>query len=158
MRNRKWTTWLLTGLLVVAAYFINVEVQSYLGKKALEKTGLISVSLAEAIATSEQSPILVDVSAIWCPSCRRLDEVIFSDDLIKHELSHWKFVRLEYESAEGEAFLEAQRATGFPNLFALSPEGEVVRHLQVTYLVNEMFDQLKDVRESLELKQKVALN
>lgn len=60
---------------LVGAYFINVEVQSYLGRQATAATGLVSLSFDEALvkASAEQKLVLVAVSAVWCSTCRKLD-------------------------------------------------------------------------------------
>lgn len=131
--------------MAISAYFINVEVQSYLGRETLKKTGLVSLPLNEAKikAELENKQILVDVSAIWCSTCRRLDSEIFADEDVKRLIDEkYVFSRLEYETEEGQKFLEKHKAAGFPNLWILDGDGRVVKRLDVTFDKNEFLWQL----------------
>ena len=90
-------SWVVFGAIALAAYFINVEVQSYLGRQALEKTGLVSLRLDEALskAGAENKQVLVDVSAIWCPTCRKLDNDVFADAGVRQYINeNLAFTRL----------------------------------------------------------------
>ncbi len=138
----------IIAVVVLAAYFVNVEVQSYLGRQALAETELefLSLDAAQAAALQDGSPILVNVSAIWCPSCRKLDQSVFADADVRSELARWKVVRLEYESDEGEAFLEQHEAAGFPRLFVLRPDGSLQKQLPVTFDAAVMVEQLRSQR------------
>lgn len=130
---------------VVAAYFINVEVQSYWGRQALAKANLTSLPLAQALAKAkaESKLVLVDVSAIWCPTCRALDEKVFADMKVRQMINeNFIFSRLEYESEEGTKFLKEHNASGFPNLWLLDGDGKIVRRLRVTFDPNEFLQQL----------------
>lgn len=138
-------SWVVFGVIALGAYFINVEVQSYLGRQALENTGLVSISLDEALsrANAENKPVLVDVSAIWCPTCRKLDNDVFADpDVRKYINENLVFTRLEYESDEGQAFLEKHHAGGFPTLWLLDGDGQVIKRLRVVFDPEEFVKQL----------------
>lgn len=133
------------GVILIAAYFINVEVQSYLGKQALEKTGLISLSFEKALdkARSEKKFVLVDISAIWCSTCRKLDNEIFADEDVKRFINDkYVFSRLEYESDEGQKFLEKYKVSGFPTLMLVDSGGNMVKKLQVTFDKHQFLWQL----------------
>lgn len=139
-------SWVVFGVIALAAYFINVEVQSYLGRQALERTGLVSVSLDEALsqASAENKQVLVDVSAIWCPTCRKLDNDVFADAAVRKYINeNLVFTRLEYESDEGQAFLEKHHAGGFPTLWLLDGDGQVVRRLRVVFNPDDFVRQLR---------------
>ena len=133
------------AVIIVSAYFINVEVQSRWGKQALEKTGLVSYPLEQALdkARQEKKRVLVDVSAIWCSTCRKLDNEIFANDEVKSKLNEsYIFARLEYESDEGQKFLETHKASGFPTLWVLDEKGNVIKRLRVTFDKHEFLWQL----------------
>lgn len=133
------------AIIAVSAYFINVEVQTYFGQQALEKTGLVSLPFEQALnqAKNEKKLVLVDVSAIWCPTCRRLDNEVFADDDVRRFIKEkFVFSRLEYESDEGQKFLEKYKASGFPNLWLLDGDGKVVKRLKVTFDKGEFLWQL----------------
>lgn len=133
------------AVIIVSAYFINVEIQSSWGKQALEKTGLVSYPLEQALekARQEKKRVLVDVSAIWCSTCRKLDNEIFADEDVKRALNEkYVFARLEYESDEGQKFLETHKASGFPTLWVLDEQGNVIKRLRVTFDKHEFLWQL----------------
>ncbi len=126
----------LLAAVAVSVYFINVEVQSYWGQQAVEATGLQSHTLPAALAKAgaENKLVIVDVSAIWCPNCRRLDNQVFADEGVKKVINdRFVFSRLEYESPEGTAFLEEHKASGFPTLWLLDATGKVVKKLNVVF-------------------------
>lgn len=128
--------WALYAAIPLAVYFINVEVQSYLGRQAVQATGLNRLSLNEGLAkaASENKLVIVDVSAIWCPNCRRLDKQVFSDEAVGRTIKQkYVFVRLEYDSPEGKAFLEKYQSEGFPNLWLLDANGNIVKKLDAIY-------------------------
>jgi thiol:disulfide interchange protein len=124
------------AIVAAVAYFGNVEVQSYLGRKAVANTGFtpISLELALVAAKAEDKLILADMSAIWCSSCRRLDAEVFGDSVVQQAIREkYIFSRIEYESDEGEAFMEKYNVTGFPTLLVLDAEGNLVRQLPLTF-------------------------
>ncbi len=137
--------WILTAALLVGAYFINVEVQTYLGQQALNelsKDGLEAHSVADAQSFAAANPaaaggprlILADLSAIWCPNCRRLDETVFADRGVQAELEqNYVFARIEYESEAGEAFMRRYEVSGFPTLLVLNANGDLIRNLPVSF-------------------------
>lgn len=132
---RRWWPTLAIAVVLVAGYFINVEVQTRLGRRALADTQLVSLPLPAALAQAkaESKPVLVDVAAIWCPTCRALDKNVFANPAVRSRLqADFVFCRLEYESPEGEAFLKQHDASGFPNLWLLDGDGRVLKHLTVT--------------------------
>ncbi len=134
--TRRWIGIGIMAAAVLAAYFINVEVQSYLGRKALAQTGLTALDLPQALAKaeSESKLVLADLSAIWCPSCRKLDQTVLSDPEVRKAIEErFIFARIEYESEEGQAFQERYQVRGFPNLLILHPNGELVKKLPLTF-------------------------
>lgn len=121
-----------TVAVVIAAYFIMVEVQTWLGRKALAATGLVSLPLEDALirAQAENKLVLANMSAIWCPSCRVLDREVFGDPAVKDTITRdFVYSRIEYESVEGEAFMERYDVHRFPTLLLLRANGDMVRNL-----------------------------
>lgn len=150
MTNKNFFTKTFISLLILAAaatigYFVSVEVQSYYGRQALAKAALENHTLDEAIrkARNENKLVLVDVAAIWCPTCRRLDNDVFANQAVKEKINErFVFSRLEYESDEGQKFLAAHEAEGFPNLWVLDGDGETIKKLRVTFDPAEFSAQL----------------
>ncbi len=130
---RSWLAFVVFG---AAIYFGNIELQSYLGRQALKKTGLESVEFEQALAQAkrEDKLVLADMSAIWCPSCRRLDQKVFSDASVQATLKeHFIFSRIEYESDDGDAFMQRYDVHGFPTVLILNPDGSLRKKLPLTF-------------------------
>ncbi|PCK09557.1 MAG: hypothetical protein COA42_03355 [Alteromonadaceae bacterium] len=123
-------------LIFVALYLGYTEFQSALGRQALKNTGISMLSLDEAIikAKLENKLVLADISAIWCPSCRKLDNNVLANPRVRESIEqNYVFARVEYESDEGEAFMHKYDVRGFPTLLVLDQEGAKIRKLGLTF-------------------------
>lgn len=131
-KRSRWLDILAIAAAAIVAYFVNVAIQTRLGEKAFQATGLPRHSLEQALeaARAENKLVLADLSAIWCPSCRALDRDVLSDPAVQSAIAaKYVFARVEYDSPEGKAFAERYGVSGFPVLLALAPDGEMVRRL-----------------------------
>lgn len=138
-------SWLPYIAIPLVVYFGNVEVQSYLGKKALEEIELPKLSLEEALseAAIQDKLVIADLSAIWCPSCRKLDQNVLAKPEVKAAIERdFVFSRIEYESDEGKAFAEKYNVSGFPTLLVLDPQGNKLRKLPLTFSPQEFINLL----------------
>ena len=129
-------TLLTLAVVAFAAYFIHVEYQSHLGRKALDATGLEVFTLEAALAESKATgkPVLADLSAIWCPSCRRLDNDVLAHPSVRSKIeSDYIFARIEFESDEGAAFMKQHQLRGFPSLLLVNGDGEKIKSLPTTF-------------------------
>ncbi|WP_339720351.1 thioredoxin family protein [uncultured Paraglaciecola sp.] len=123
-------------LLSVLGYYGNKAVQSFLGQQAIEQTGLQLHTLEQALqlAKSTDKLVLADMSAIWCPSCRKLDQQVFSDTRVKDRLNqHFVYARIEYDSEAGKSFMQDYQVTGFPTLLVLNSQGEKLVKLPLSF-------------------------
>lgn len=123
-------------LLSVLGYYGNKTVQTYLGQQAIEETGLDQRTLKQAleVAKSSNKLVLADMSAIWCPSCRKLDKQVFSNEQVKSQINQdFVYARIEYDSPAGERFMQDYQVTGFPTLLILNAEGEKLVQLPLSY-------------------------
>ncbi len=123
-------------LISVMGYYSNKTVQGYLGQQAIDATGLESITLEEALQVAKRSNklVLADMSAIWCPACRKLDEQVFSNERVKTQLKQdFVYVRIEYESPEGKSFMQNYQVTGFPTLLVLNTRAEKLIQLPINY-------------------------
>ncbi|MGD9590671.1 MAG: thioredoxin family protein [Pyrinomonadaceae bacterium] len=137
---------LFYGMVALALYFGNVELQSFWGRQALANTGLVNVPFADALVRSktENKPILLDISAIWCSNCRKLDSTVFSDISVKRAINErFIFSRIEYESEEGQKFLESHEVSGFPTVWILNGEGEVIKRVGITFEPSQFMQHLE---------------
>jgi len=146
--NKKLIRWLLGFVVVMlSAYILFFEVQTYLGEQALEATGLERVEFPKALTLAKENNkfILADMSAIWCPSCRKLDKQVFSNQSVKKIIEeHYIFTRLEYESKQGKAFMEKYDIKGFPTILILDGDGKKHFVLPPTYDPELFIDYLND--------------
>ncbi|MDQ8202079.1 thioredoxin family protein [Pelagicoccus sp. SDUM812003] len=134
-KKKPWIKYLVLAALVLAAYFINVEVQTRLGQKAVAETGLPRHSFQEALAKAEaeNKPVLANLSAIWCPTCRSLDKTIFVDETVRQRIADsYVYTRIDFESEEGQAFKERYGVNSFPTLLVLNPQGDALKQLPIT--------------------------
>lgn len=149
--NKKWLKRALISLaVVIAAYYAFFAVLTHLGEEALEATGLHSTELSEALSRAEKSNryILADMSAIWCPTCRKLDQKIFSNEKVKQVISeHYIFTRLEYETEQGKAFMKRHGLKGFPTLLILDKNEKKLLQLPLTFDPELFIDYLTDFIE-----------
>lgn len=134
--RRPWLALVALAVLVPAGLLLHRQVQAALGRRALAATHLVSTPLPAALATAQAAGklVLVEVAALWCPSCRRLDQEVFAHPEVRRRLgTELIFTRLDYESPEGRAFTAARGVRSFPTLWLLDGEGRVVRRLELTF-------------------------
>jgi thiol:disulfide interchange protein len=139
-------------LISVLGYYTNRTIQSYLGQQAIVQTGLDIRTLERAleIAKSSNKLVLADMSAIWCPSCRKLDKQVFSNEQVKTQLNQdFVYARIEYESPEGTNFMQNYQVTGFPTLLVLNASGEKLVQLPINYEPLAFLKTLEQVLEAI---------
>jgi thiol:disulfide interchange protein len=123
-------------LIPVLGYYGNRTVQTYLGQQAIDETGLELLTLEQAlkVAKRDNKLVLADMSAIWCPACRKLDKQVFSDEQVKTNINqNFVYARIEYESPEGQRFMQNYQVSGFPTLLVLNGQGEKLVQLPINY-------------------------
>jgi thiol:disulfide interchange protein len=137
MFMQKITTKVLIIIAIVAlVYFGNKGVQTYLGKQAVNDLPFTIHTLEEAtaLAREEGKLVLADYSAIWCPSCRKLDEQVFSNEQVANNIqANFIYTRLDYDSTEGAVFAKKHNLVGFPRVLVLDTFGERLDELPLTF-------------------------
>jgi len=128
----------ITAILVLVAlgYFGNKGVQTYLGTQAVGDLSFRIYSLDEAkeVAKKEGKLVLADYSAIWCPSCRKLDTQVFANTEVAAEIdSNFVYARLDYDSEEGVEFAEQHALVGFPRVLILDAVGNKLTEMPLTF-------------------------
>ncbi|WNO08825.1 thioredoxin family protein [Teredinibacter sp. KSP-S5-2] len=135
-KKNPWRSLIGFGVLLLLAYFANVKLQSYLGRQAFDATGLAEIPLEQALekARKENKLVLADMSAIWCPACRKLDKNVLSNNDVQQAINQkYIFTRIEYETEAGKAFSQKYQVSGFPTLLVLDTKGTLVRRLPLTF-------------------------
>ena len=126
-------------------YLGNHQVQTWLGQRAVEQTGLPQTSYQMALEKSAQTgkPVLLEFAAIWCSSCRALDtEVLANTGVRKSIESGYIFSRLEWESEADKAIFEQYGVDGFPVLLIVDANGQVRRKINFTLDPQQFLAQL----------------
>lgn len=155
--NKKLVKRIIGAVVVIfVAYLLMFEVLTYLGEQALQATGIKRYEFTEAvqIAKDKDRFILADMSAIWCPTCRKLDQKIFSDESVKKFISeYYIFTRIEYESDQGKGFMKKYGIKGFPTLLILDKDENKLSLLPLTFEPEIFIGYLSDFIEMHELSQ-----
>jgi len=141
----KWTLIITVGFIV---YFANKHVQSNWGAQARIDTGLVSVQLATAIklAAQDHKLVLAEMSAVWCPTCRKLEQKIFSNAVVKKQImQHYIFTRIDYDSIQAQQFMSQYKVKGFPTVLVLNGAAEQVANIPLTFNSTEYSAMLKKV-------------
>ncbi|MDH5518743.1 MAG: thioredoxin family protein [Gammaproteobacteria bacterium] len=136
---------LALGLVLIV--FLFFKIQSYLGQQALDTTGIQRYELKQALLLAKQQNkfVLADMSAIWCPTCRKLDREIFSDTNVKQTIAkHYIFSRIEYETEAGKVFMETYKIKGFPSLLILDQDARLLLRLPLTFDPELFIEYLND--------------
>lgn len=134
--RRPWLALVALAVVFAGGLLIHRQVQNALGRRALAATQLVSTPLPAALETARTAGklVLVEVAALWCPSCRRLDAEVFAHPEVRRRLgAEFVFTRLDYDSPAGRAFTAARGVRSFPTLWLLDGEGRVVRRLELTF-------------------------
>lgn len=159
--QKQWQKWLGLLLLGITIYFGNKMLQTHFGEQALEQIEfeVLDIKVALAKAAAHDKLVLADMSAIWCPTCRKLDKTIFSDTQVKQVIEDdFVFTRVEYESEQGKQFMQRYGVAGFPVLLVLNGEGEKLTRLPLTFDSIEFINNLDQVIASQESQSSQAVN
>ncbi len=95
-------------------------------KTAFNKVNTIEqLNLALASAKSNQQPVVVDLYADWCVSCKVIEKEIFNDSNVREKLKSWSSIKLDVTDSTPEqmAWLAERDVFGPPAIFFYSPEG-----------------------------------
>lgn len=135
----------LKGVIYIVAiasivYFANKPIQGYFGEKAVKNLSFTIHNLEEAkvLAAKEGKLVLADYSAIWCPSCRKLDEQVFANGDVANKIeSSFIYARLEHDTEDGTAFADKYDLVGFPRVLVLDPQGTKLAEMPLTFDANQ---------------------
>lgn len=134
---KKRALWLLlASAAAYGAYEAHTAWQTERGEAALKATALDFLPLEQALALAQAQgkPVLVDFSAIWCPTCRVLHADVFTHLAVKQAItSGYVLSRVDYESPGAQVFMQRYGVRGFPSLLVLSADGALVRHVPISF-------------------------
>ncbi len=134
---KKRVLWIgVVVIITIGSYFAHTAWQTRRGEAALKATALQFLPLEQALvlAKSEGKPVLVDFSAIWCPTCRVLHAEVFTDATVKRAITTgFVLSRVDYEAPEARAFMQRYDVQGFPTLLVLSADGQLLRRVPISF-------------------------
>ncbi len=135
-------------ILLSLALLASRQVNTWLGMRALENTGLQHLQMQEALQRSQETgrPVLAKFAAIWCGACRQLDKRVFSDKAVKKLLDdNVYYVRLEYEDENDRQWFTRYGVGGFPRLALFDGSGELIGFLRTPSSAGEFIEVLRQL-------------
>jgi thioredoxin-related protein len=83
-------------------------------------------SLQEIVdtATADETPILIEVYASWCPYCQRMQKTVYADSTVRQYLDdHFTYVRLNSDTTGGRHQFQGQTLSTSQLASALGARG-----------------------------------
>ena len=89
-------------------------------------TQLKALNKVLAKARIDQQPVMIDVYADWCISCKVMEKQVFPAQEVQSQLSGWKLVKFDItaNTVEQQQWLSQYKLFGPPALVFFSSEGE----------------------------------
>ncbi len=140
--GRSWGLVGLMGLLVCAAHLCT-PAGAHAQDASVPAEGLDWHAFEEAVAQAEtqDKKLIVDVYAVWCPWCRRLQREVYADDAVQAYIQdHFVLTRLDAENTEDSLrfreytltpseMAQGLGASGFPTTVFMDEEGQYITRL-----------------------------
>lgn len=142
---------IIAAMIFGVVYFGNQAVQSWLGERAIENSGMEHLTFDSAlIASSAQGkPLLTVFGALWCPACRKLDNNVFSNPEVQATIrSNFAFSRLDYDSKDKKWFQE-YGVTRFPTIILFDGSGMEITRVDHSYDPQAFNDRLNALSTQL---------
>ena len=107
--------------------FMNPKVDFNSDKKEAIKFYRGTWKEALTLAKKENKLIFLDIYATWCGPCKRLKSTTFSNSTVaKYFNSNFINVTLDGEKGDGEILANKYRITGYPSLFFINADGNII--------------------------------
>lgn len=71
-----------------------------------------------------QKPLLIEVAVEWCPSCKFIDERIFSQSQVVERIQQFILLRIDGDLASNQKFMEQRHVHWYPTFLVLAPDGK----------------------------------
>src|SRR5579862_640604 len=123
----------ITAAKILAALGIVAAVAGFILDSGHSVHPLSRIGMFEARAQAVKSakPIFIDVSASWCPPCRKMESTVFTNDTVKNYLDeHFIINQVDANDQTQNALLEDSLGVDeLPTMIVLRPDGiEWKRH------------------------------
>ncbi|MEP7163332.1 MAG: thioredoxin family protein [Ferruginibacter sp.] len=129
----------IAGLVIYS--FMNPKADFNADKKEAIKFHRGTWKEAVEIARKENRLIFLDIYATWCGPCKRLKNTTFSNSRVgKYFNATFINVSLDGETGEGELLANQYKISGYPTLFILDKEGNIVARGDGYYDADELLE------------------
>jgi len=107
--------------------------------KAFTKIKTID-SLDQVLTEAKQigQPVLIDLYADWCVSCKVIEKEVFHDPSVTQQLAKWKTIKLDVTESTPDqmAWLAQRNVFGPPAIFFYSPNGKEIKNSRIAGAVS----------------------
>ncbi len=111
---------------------------------------------ANKLSAENRKPILIKFDAKWCPNCRQMDRVTFSDENIIRQLDEFIPVKIDIDTKTGIDLAKDFQVTAIPTIVVLDADGEIA-YQRTGYQDPIAFSEtLKNVQYTLKTNQAVS--
>lgn len=127
---------LIIAVIIALAFPASRLVHTWLGKQALEKVQLDNLSYQVAVekAQHEDKPLMLEFSAIWCSSCRKLNKQVLANTRVSEKIrSDYVYARLDYDAPLDRKLFDQYGIQGFPTILVMNPDKTNIRALPTTF-------------------------
>jgi thioredoxin:protein disulfide reductase len=126
--------------LFFAALFISFPLHEWILRSpppATINTWISGYEATLARARELRAPVVLDLYAEWCLSCKELEARTFPDPMVQKLLTKFVAGRVDFTegSAESDALSQRYSVVGLPTILFLLPNGEEIPHSRITGFV-----------------------
>ncbi len=132
---------LTLGIAYAARFAVGERLLPQMAQKNVESSGInwyLDEDRALAIAGKEGKPIMMDFTADWCSSCRRLDAKTFSDPEIIRMADNFIAVKVDNSDTKDIKAARLRKKygiIGLPSVIFLDPEGNIIKEHTITEFI-----------------------
>lgn len=95
-----------------------------------------------------QTPLLIEVAAEWCPSCKFIDERIFPQARVAERMKNFLLLRVNGDLASNQKFMEAWHVRWYPTFLIVNPEGKEEARFSEVISTDDLIENLDGVSSS----------
>lgn len=137
---------ILSRIIIAPLFFLTLSMNGQVDFIQVET--LDEMKAVRKKASDQMLMLFVDVYADWCGPCKMMDSEVFSDPALSEYIhAHYLGVKVDGESDFGRIFAAEQGLQGYPSMFVLSDEGELISKIVGFTPAQEMLSSLRSIKE-----------